>query len=320
MTKSNNLASRVADISDAFEKENSELKKQYIISNIILYNNIAGVIKECKGTFGTGYPFYVLKKDFSGALPIIDEQLRYNDELRQNAERSGLSEWFCETCLSEKGFTMPDLKQICKACPGMDKLLKPRELIKRLPDIDMWAVCSDEDMAYVSETLARVLTQNGFKTSDVDPVKTIYEMQEIVSKLQSNKMPLLKLPIDTHLVDNVTLYTLISQIPDTLDSCMKKGDVPFIPIHPLSLRKTWQRDDVAYNFVHDYLSSFSEFKMDPQIQQLLNETRKEVAKRYSFDKLYEFLIQTGPSSVKRRHKTKELKETFRERIESWREL
>ena len=39
MTKSNNLASRVADISDAFEKENSELKKQYIISNIILYNN-----------------------------------------------------------------------------------------------------------------------------------------------------------------------------------------------------------------------------------------------------------------------------------------
>ena len=45
---------KVADISTDFEKTNTDLKRQYIISNIILYNNIASLIAECKGTFGTG--------------------------------------------------------------------------------------------------------------------------------------------------------------------------------------------------------------------------------------------------------------------------
>jgi hypothetical protein len=60
--------------------------------------------------------------------------------------------------------------------------------------------------------------------------------------------------------------------------------------------------------------------MDPKIQQALNETRREIAKKYSLDQLYQFLLQTGPDCVARRHKTPELKEAFAKRIESWKEL
>ena len=66
--------------------------------------------------------------------------------------------------------------------------------------------------------------------------------------------------------------------------------------------------------------SFSEMQMDPEIQKVLNETRKEIAKKYSLDQLYEFLIKTGPDSVARRQQTPGLKEAFAKRIESWKEL
>ena len=120
---------KVADISTDFEKTNTDLKRQYIISNIILYNNIASLIAECKGTFGTGYPFYVLDKNLQGSFPIIAEQIRYNDELVEQSLASQFREWMCATCLKDNYSKMPDLKQICNTCPNIEKELKPRKLI-----------------------------------------------------------------------------------------------------------------------------------------------------------------------------------------------
>ena len=162
---------QVAGISTDFEKLNTDLKRQYIISNIILYNNIASTIAECKGTFGTGYPFYVLDKNMQGALPVIAEQIRYNDELITQAEGSKFREWLCATCLSDNYHKMPDLKQICKTCPNIENELKPRKLINRLPDLDLWMVCDEEDIKTASGLLASQLQEFGFTTSDVDPTQ-----------------------------------------------------------------------------------------------------------------------------------------------------
>ena len=320
MGKSIDFVKKAGVLSSIFEFNNTELKKQYIISNIILYNTIIDKLKSSDGTFGTGYPFYVFDKNFQGALPVIYEQIRYNNELIENAEKSGLKEWRCGDCLSDKYHTMPDLKQICRACPSIIDELKPRELIKRLPDLDMWMVCNDEDIMKVADDVSALLFVNGFKTSDVDPVSTIFDLQEIVSTLQMGNMPKKRLPIDTHIIDSATLYTLICQIPDTIDYCSKHDIVPYLPIHPLSLRKTWQKDDMAYNFVHDYLSSFTEFNFDPKLKEALDETRKYIAERYSFDELYKFMLQTGPKFVANRQKTAGLRETFDRKIESWKEL
>ncbi len=309
-----------ANASTDFELMNTELKRQYIISNIILYNNITLTLCERKGTFGTGYPFYVLDNNLQGALPVIDEQIRYNNELITQAQTSIYDEWRCANCLQENYARMPDLKTICKICPNIENELKPRKLINRLPDLDLWMVCDENDMANAANHLASQLEYFGFNTSDIDPVKTIFELTEIASSLKRNEMPTKNLPIDTHLIDAATLYSLICEVPDKLDYCLKNNEVPLLPIHPLSLRKFWQKDDCAYNFIHDYLSSFTEFEMDPKIQQSLNETRREIAKKYSLDQLYQFLLQTGPDCVARRHKTPELKEAFAKRIESWKEL
>ena len=97
---------KTVNASNKFELTNTELKRQYIISNIILYNAIAQSISECKGTFGTGYPFYALNPDLTGALPIINEQLRYNNQLLEEAKTSTFDRWRCLECLKEKGITM----------------------------------------------------------------------------------------------------------------------------------------------------------------------------------------------------------------------
>jgi hypothetical protein len=318
MGKSIDFVKKAGIVSNEYELCNTDLKKQYIVSNIILYNTLMDMLKSSSGTFGTGYPFYVFDKGFNGALPIIDEQIRYNNELITNAENSGLSEWRCAECLNDKYHSMPDLKQICRACPSIVDSLKPRELIKRLPDIDMWMVCNDDDIMRVADNVSSLLYASGFKTSDIDPVSTIYDLQEIVASLKAGDTPQKKLPIDTHIIDYATLYTLICQIPDTIDYCSKHDIVPYLPIHPLSLRKTWQKDDMAYNFVHDYLYSFTEFNFDPKLQGVLDETRKYIAEKYSFDKLYDFMLKTGSKFVEKRQQAPGLRDVFDRRIQSWR--
>lgn len=313
------ICNEVAKISNDFERENTELKRQYIVSNIIMYNQIVSQIAENMGTFGTGYPFYILDKNLEGALPVIDEQIRYNDELASIADSSNLTEWVCGECLEETSFIMPDLKQVCKPCPNVPNGLKPRKIINRLPDIDMWMICDSKDIEKVKTELEQLLFINGMHTSDVDPIRTIFELQDIVSNLQNGIKPDKYLPIDTHIIDRASLYVLVELIPSALARSYEYNMTPYLPIHPLSLRKNWQYDDEAYNFIHDFLSSFSEFEIDGELGELINKTRKEIALKYSFDTLYDFLIRSGPESVKRRHETPGLKEAFKERIEKWKE-
>ena len=318
MENSIDIVRRAANASTIFELTNTDIKRQYIISNIMIYNAIVSSIKESKGTFGTGYPFYVLDNRLQGALPVIDEQLRYNNALIADAE--GKTNWLCEMCLSQRGFEMPNLKEFCNVCPDVEKVLRPRKVINRLPDLDLWTICSPEEIGSVSVQLAELLKMKGFSTSDVDPVKTIYEIESLVLKIKGGELPDEHLPIDTHIIDNVTLYTLIAEIPDVLKRALAKEETPYAAISPLSLRKSWQHDDMPYNFVHDFLSSFHEFRLDDDMQKLLDETRLYVAKHYSFDQLYKWLLESGGDSVKRRHQTPGLKESFKRRVDSWNEL
>lgn len=62
-----------ANASTEYEENNTELKRRYLIKNIQEFNSIVSQISANLGTFGTGYPFYVLSKNFEGKLPVIQE-------------------------------------------------------------------------------------------------------------------------------------------------------------------------------------------------------------------------------------------------------
>lgn len=308
----------VADISDIYEKENGSIKITYINKNISEFRKIARLIKTSMGNFATGYPFYINFTQME-ELPIIEEQLRYNHELRLAQANVSTQIWPCEICLRRNGEIMPDLKQICKPCTKICDELKPRKVINRLPDMDMWLICKDGTLNETSKILGEELIKNGFNTSDVDPVKTIHDINEITNELKSGIVPGKLLPIDAHIIEYGSLMKNIQSLPDEIASGVNYEYIPYIPIHPLSLRKKWQYDDMAYNFVHDFLSSFTEDHVgfDQNLLNILESVRKNLKSTYTQEELYDILLKTGCESTIRRHQNPILKKSFEERIKSW---
>lgn len=320
MKNSISFCSKVAEISSDYEKVNTDLKRTYISKQIMLYNEIAKQVEGNCGTFGTGYPFYILNSNLEGQLPVIDEQIRYNNELLSAVIHSDFTTWNCYDCLQKNYKDMPDLKKICRPCPNMDNELKPRKIINRLPDIDIWMVCEDKNIVNAKDSLINLFNEYNLQPSDIDPIRTIHDLEEIKNDLYEGNMPTKYLPIDAHIINYNTLYSLIKQVPSVLEQSKENNCIPYLPIHPLSYRKVWQYDDTAYNFIHDYLSSLTEFNLDNDLMKVLCKTRNLIANSYSIEELYNYLIASGPESVKRRHKTLELKNRFNERIDSWKKL
>ena len=311
------VVEKVERASTTFEKANTELKRKYLKWNIEVFNIIAASVSVSRGSFGTGYPFYVLDKDLNGDIPIISEQIRYNRQLLRDGEIVQKSIWQCESCLKRNYEIMPDLKIICKPCPNMIDSLKPRKIINRLPDLDMWLVCEDGKVEEAQTELGALLEKYNMRTSDVAPLQSLSDVVEIATNLKDGTFPKIFLPIDAHIMEQSKLEELISQVPDELRLTKLEGRKPYLPIRPKSLRKKWQYDDEAYNFIYDYLSAFTAFGFNGELKESLEEGRKIVASRYSPQKLLEFLKQSATDSNFRRFQTKELEEIFLRKVENW---
>lgn len=310
-----NIVLEAARASSDFERMNNEAKKLYLMRNIDKINSVMRSAPGFCGSFGTGYPFYAIGSNLDGELPIIEEQLRYNNELEAHA--CGINGWTCEECLQKDGCTMPDLKQVCKPCPNQKDELKPRKVVNRLPDIDMWMICEDGKVEEAKAYLSREFDYFDMHTSDVDPVKTIGEIKEIVSDLSHSNMPRKYLPLDIHVIERSKIANLLMSVPFCLLDSIATDKVPYLPIHPQSLRKTWQYDDVAYNFVLDYMYSLTPFDWDRDLQTKLLLSRRMVAGSFDEEQIRYILEQVSPDSVKRRFETPTLQLQYKERVKSW---
>lgn len=311
------ITKEVESASTNFEKTNTELKRKYLIWNINAFNILASQVSVHKGSFGTGYPFYALNGNLEGTIPIIDEQIRYNRQLVRDGEHFQKTIWLCKSCLEDKYSQMPDLKKICRPCPNMIDKLKPRKIINRLPDLDMWLVCEDGSVNIAQEELSRLLRLYDMHTSDVNPLGSIDDIVQISKMLKSGVLPKIFLPIDTHIIEYSKLKELIETVPKVLKEAKEKKIRPYLPIQPKSYRKQWQYDDEAYNFIYDYLSAFSEFNFPRELQQTLDDSRLDVASEYGEDELFEILMQSANESNFRRFQSTELEGYFTKRVKGW---
>ena len=311
------LTRNVAGASTDFEKTNTELKRKYLIWNIEAFKTIASRVSVGVGAFGTGYPFYALDQNLEGKLPIIQEQIRYNRKLVIDGIPVQRSIWECESCLRRNYSRMPDLKTVCKPCPNMLDTLKPRKIINRLPDMDMWLVCQDGHVEEAQSELEKLLKVFGMRTSDVDPLLSMEDVSQIARMLKKGELPSIFLPIDSHIMEYSRMKELIEQVPDELMEAKEKGTKPYLPIQPKSYRKQWQYDDEAYNFVYDFLSAFTTFSFPKELQQSLDESRRRVATEHTPQELFEFLMQSATEANFRRFHNAELEDTFLKKMASW---
>lgn len=311
------ITQKVEKSSTNFEKTNTDLKRKYLLWNIEAFNIIASKISTNRGTFGTGYPFYALDGNLNGKLPIIEEQIRYNRQLVKNGEAVQKSIWECKRCLDEKYASMPDLKRICKPCPNMLDELKPRKIINRLPDIDMWIVCEDGKTNEVENQLQKLLESFNMQPSDIDPFSAIENVEEISKDLEEGRIPKNFLPMDIHIMEYSEMKELIKEVPSVLREAKQEEKTPYLPIHPKSYRKTWQYDDEAYNFIYDYLSAFTPFNFEKELQATLDNSKRQVIRENTKEELLDFLLKSATKANFRRFQSLELEEIFLKRVESW---
>ena len=311
----------ISKISDLYEKTDSDLKIEYIKRNIEAFRKIVSRVPGNGGFFCTGYPFYALDSDLNGKLPLIKEQLDYNNRLIEEAKKSKRTIWRCRGCLKKNYKNMPDLKEKCKPCLKMDSKLKPRKVINRLPDMDLWLVCSDGHVEDAEQVLSKLFSKYGLSSSDIDPLKTIADLGQIVEELKKGNIPKKLLPIDVHIIEFSKLKGLIRKVPEEIDLSIKTSSAPCLEISPKSLRKQWQYDDEPYNFVHDFLLSFTEYDFNKSLEKELISARKKIAEKYTSEELYSVLWNVLKAPGKRRFTSApELKSIFQKKIESWKEL
>ena len=310
-----NTCMKAADASTRFERLNNDLKRRYFIKNMERINMIMEHTPGYCGSFGTGYPFYVLDDNFQGELPLIDEQIRYNNELYDASLK--INEWPCEECLNTRGSRMPDLKRYCKVCPQVDDVYKPRRVLNRLPDVDMWMICQDDKIEDAKRVMVELFKSYGMHTSDVDPVGSVDELDEIVTQLEEGKMPNKMLPLDVHIISYSEFASLLDEIPFAICNAMDTNVTPYLPIHPQSLRKTWQYDDTAYNFVLDFLLSMTPFNWERKLDRKLQLSRMVIGDMFTEEDLKAILEKVSPDSVKRRMETKQLQKSYERRVSTW---
>lgn len=314
------LTQSVETASTSFEQTNTEIKRKYLLWNIESFNIIASKVSTGLGTFGTGYPFYALDTSMNGSLPIICEQIRYNRQLVKDGKPFQKSIWHCKSCLSQNYDSMPDLKSVCLPCPTIPHVLKPRKIVNRLPDIDMWLVCQDGQVETAQQELIKYLENNNMHTSDVDPLSSIDDVIKISQMLKENIIPKIFLPIDTHIVEYSTIKSLIEQVPSVLLDAKSNGKTPYLPIYPKSYRKQWQYDDEAYNYIYDFLSAFTSFNFPEDLQESLEVSRKKVASAYTPEELFDILCQTATDSNRRRFESVDLRSLFIKKMSEWQKL
>ncbi len=310
-----NLAIEAAAASTLFEKTNSDLKRKYLIKNIEMINEVMKQAPGYCGSFGTGYPFYALSNDLTGDLPIIDEQIRYNKELLLSAAKNG-DNWICERCLCENGKDMVDLKQICGPCLMQFPDLKPRKVLNRLPDVDMWMICEDGKVDEAKTELIRLFDEALMNTSDVDPIATIKDVSQIVEDLGNGIMPEKMLPLDVHIIECSKMKQLMLQMPWTLHYAMVRENSPYLPINPYSLRKEWQNND-TYNFVLDFMYTLTPFDWDEELERSLDYTRNVISLCFSTEDIESILHKVASPVVERRFENKQLQDCYKRRIKSW---
>ena len=313
------ITTKVANSSTDFEISNTDLKRRYLLWNIEAFNIIASSISKCKGSFGTGYPFYALDENLEGTLPIIEEQKRYNRQLIADGRTLHDVRWLCENCIRTKYFPMPNLKKICNPCPNVPKNLKPRKIINRLPDLDMWIVIEDGYSEEVQEELIIKLSKYGITSSDIDPLKSINDVYKISQNIKGNTMPEIYLPMDAHIIEYSELKKLIKQVPHILNYARENNEQPYLPIQPISYRKMWQYDEDAYNYIFDFLASFTPFNFESKLQKALDNSRLELIIRYTPQELFEFLLASTEVGF-RRFQSNELEKLFYKRMNSWKSL
>lgn len=276
-----------------FNEDESDSRGEYLSKQFEDFQEIVSRIPGSIGIFGTGHPFYATKE--TGAIVPIEEVNRYIETYKNTAleeARKNIGPWVCTICQTEK--SLPDLKEFCKPCNKV--VLRPRDIFKALPDLDFWAIADSNNPEYLS-TLQSNLHRAGFFQSDVNIARSIQDTNTVMDTLARGYIPKERFPIDVHVITAENFHNALSGVRDKINLYGKnKEESLFVPISPMSLHVVWESTDKPYDFMKDYLFSFTPGKVSDLLASDIRHTDEIVRK---------FLDQDDIYSIVARHKKEE---------------
>lgn len=147
-----------------------------------------------------------------------------------------------------------------------------------------------------------------------DKIENVHQISQDIS---NGKMSNIYLPLDVHIIGISELKNLIDLLPVQIMKYINGEDKAYLPIWPESLRKKWGKDDEPYNFIFDFIYSFTPMEMDYSLNKSICDTRKVLATMLEggFENL---LDDVCSPAVKRRNKNQQLQQVYKDRYQSWR--
>lgn len=254
-------------------------------------------IDEIKGVAGLGFPFYAVDRngDSIEVCEIRDFITKIRKKVANDAKQNPEG-WKVPSCTHSLGAP-------CTGCSS--DILTPRDVAKTLPDLDIIVIAKNP----TSETEKRVqekLTQKGYVSSDTDLGTTLDRAEEVYTSVEKNKEPKEKIPVDIHIWSQDDFETCLD--------ALQRGEKEVF-ITGRSLHADWENYRV--NFWFDFVFSFTELgAFDPAIAKKIEETRRSIAERYSFEEIVTILSNSS-ARAERLMQCTDVLNVLRTRINSW---
>ena len=290
--------------------DESRAKSKYFNNQFDRFHDSVKDIPGVIGVFGTGYPFYAYQND--GSIADVPEIRRYQKSFQAAINRDRLRSyggWLCGAC--ELACDLPDLKKYCKPCDSVD--FKPRDIFKALLDLDYWIVVDDApeaDLRRQEKKIQGCAQAASFESSDSNIIQTLettrYAMETVLRGFQPGAM----LPVDMHIITKVELLECLKATPDAI----RKGRA--VSIAPRSLHKVWEDTNEPYDFIKDFLFSFTPHTWnDNELLEALSSARHEVHDLIADDPIK--AVADRAEKEKRQLEAPGVAQCLKERINSW---
>jgi hypothetical protein len=252
------------------------------------------------GSFATGFPFFLASEKGFRPVPEISRFLGQTQTIIDADAASHGHGWHCPDCQSRNN--LPDLKTLCKPCDIVT--LKPRDVFKAVPDIDVFVV-ADDTSASTRRQIEDSLRASGRSQSDTDIAGTIDRATTVFEAIRRQEVPPTTLPVDIHLLDRGTFQSAMDR--------MVEGDLN-VELDMQSLHMTWEPDKIPFGY--DFILQFTPLSFKDQLLlDGIHTTRRELKNRFGEQSLIG-AVESYPRGARLLSDAK-TKNNLQQRLASW---
>jgi hypothetical protein len=254
------------------------------------------------GAFGLGYPFYAVTKDGKPfEITEISNFIDYTRELIKEDSRNHPEGWICAACQANNN--LPDLKTQCKPCDLVT--LKPRDIFKGLPDLDM-AVIIDNPNNDTETHVEKIANELGYSQSDTDIGNAIMHTKAALNEIKEGQNPQHHLPIDIHIWPKEAVRQCMELVAE---------GKPKVEIIGKALHSKWE--DHSINFSFDFTFSLTELNVkDTSFLQEIMDTRHKMKEKIGIPKIIENVTDAS-ARASRLMQTESIRNVLTERLKNW---